>query len=167
MRADRLDAVVWAQVRELVLAPERLAAQLGRLRAGASLEDSVLEQQVARLRRLAGQLDRQQERLLDAYQQAVLTLDELAARREHLARQQAEVTAQRTHLEQERLARTHFTPVLAAAEAFRARVAAGLDAAESDVDTQRQVVRLLLEDVVVTGDEVAVHYVIPLTGFSN
>jgi site-specific DNA recombinase len=121
VRADRLDAVVWAQVRDLLLTPDRLVAQFARVRDGASVEDGVLEQQLARLQQLAARHRRQQERRVDAYQQGVISLDELAARRGQLARQQADVDAQVTLLEQERQARTQLAPVLAAVEAFRAR----------------------------------------------
>ena len=167
VRADRLDQVVWDHMRDLILEPGRLADQLGRLRGGATLEESVLEQHAARLLRLVAQQRRQGERLLDAYQQGVIALHELAVRREQLDRQHAQVEAQLADLERERQAREHLTPVLEAVEAFRARVAAGLAAAEADFDARRQFVRLLIEDVVMTGDDVAIHYVVPLPGISN
>lgn len=165
VRADRLDQVVWQQVRELILEPSRLADQLGRLRGGVTLEDSVLEQHAARLLRLVAQHRRQGERLLDAYQQGVIALHELAVRREQLDRQRAQVEVQLKDLEQERQARERLTPVLEAVEAFRVRVAAGLEAAEADFNARRQIVRLLIEDVVVTGDDVAIHYVVPCPEF--
>ena len=87
--------------------------------------------------------------------------------REHLARQQAEGDAHLAQRERERQARPQLAPLLQAVDAFRVKLAAGLDAPETDFATRRQIVRLLLEDVVVTGDDGAIHDVVPLTGFSS
>lgn len=73
-------------------------------------EDGVLEQQAARLRQLTARQGQQQARLLDAYQQGVITLDELAARREQVARLQADIAAQLAQLEHEQRVRAEPRP---------------------------------------------------------
>ncbi|MCL5960157.1 MAG: recombinase family protein [Chloroflexi bacterium] len=164
IRADRLDQAVWIQVRELLLEPNRLVEQLGQLHNDAALEDGALRQQLDRLQRLLKQNLRQHERIVDAYQQGVIELDQLAARRDQLNRQKAQLQAQISQLQQDREARQRLVPALTAIEEFRAKIVAGLDAAEEDFDKRRQIVKLLIEDVVVTGGDVEIHYVVPLSG---
>lgn len=103
---DRLDPVVWAEVRGLFLEPAHLAAQLGRAHSGTTLGDAVLEQQAAWMWRLAAQYGR----LLEAYQQGVTALDEFAVRGEQLQRQRAEVAAQLDQLGHARQARAQLAP---------------------------------------------------------
>jgi site-specific DNA recombinase len=108
------------------------------------------------------QLERELERLLDAYQHGAISLAERTARRERLDGVAATLRARAEALaaadgDRERLERA--TAELAA---FAATLREGL--AHLDFAGRERLVRLLIERVVVTGDQVTIEHVIPLSG---
>ena len=64
--AGQLDELVWADLCALLTDPAQIARALGRARGGAWLPQELHARQ-ATIRQALGQLDRQQQRLLDAY----------------------------------------------------------------------------------------------------
>jgi hypothetical protein len=110
------------------------------------------------LRQTARQLDR----LLDAYQHGAIRVDELKARRDRLAELEAATRARAealmvTEAERERLDRVTTDLV-----ALAATLCAGI--AQLDFAGRERLVRLLIERVVVTDDQVTIEHVIPLSG---
>jgi site-specific DNA recombinase len=77
---DRLDALVWADVCAVLSEPAVLQDALHRAHAG-SLSGDERAAQLRDVRRRMVQLERQIQRLVDAYEAEALPLDELRARR--------------------------------------------------------------------------------------
>src|ERR1019366_8224065 len=103
---------------------------------------------------------RERTRLLDAYQAGLLELDDLT-------RRAAAITARRDQLAQEKDTLTRRSAELATENRLRRRlagfaesVAASLD--DLDVEGRRQLLRLVVEKVRVTGWRVEIHLKIPL-----
>ena len=100
IRADDLDAYVFAQVRRALLEPAQLiAGEQAVITATPPDDDELIGAQLATLERKRDQTERERGRLLDAYQAALLDLDELTrrtaaltARRDQLAAEHAELT---------------------------------------------------------------------------
>jgi site-specific DNA recombinase len=154
-RADELDAAVWAHVRGLLDDPATRLTQFeaaARPAAGPPDGDRV----EVRLRRL----DREEGRLLDAYQAGAVELGELKDRRAQIAgRRQALVARrdQRARLRAERdAARQVYDDLAAFGDRIRSRLAA------ASVGERQKVLQLLVERVIVGADTLEVRHVSPL-----
>jgi site-specific DNA recombinase len=83
-KVDELDSVVWDHVKQLLNDPATLAAQFEEQAKQADALDAdaqaVSQKWAAQLRRL----DREEQRLLDAYQAEAIDLDDLKQRREQI-----------------------------------------------------------------------------------
>src|SRR5215470_16278502 len=160
VRADRLDALVWTLVRELLPDPQVI------------LQEYALWQQVqrgqqgqfqAQLDRIDGQrqhLERQLQRLIDAYQQEIITLQDLATRREQLAQRLKGFEQERHHLEQQRDTTIKWEHIADNIGQFRALLGSNLD--RLSYEDRQAVVQLVVEKVIVYPDgAVEVHHVLP------
>jgi hypothetical protein len=104
-------------------------------------------------------LERQIQRLLDAYQAEIISLSELQARRQKL-----NTELQRIEQETQQLARTqqqtiHWRQVIEHAETFRQLLGDNLE--RLSFEERQAVARCLISKVVVTGDQVDIYYVLP------
>jgi site-specific DNA recombinase len=155
--AGQLDELVWADLCALLTDPAQMARALGRARGGAWLPQELHARQ-ATIRQALGQLGRQQQRLLDAYLAEVIGLGELERKREELDRRQATLTAQQRQLDAAAEQRLELQAVADGIEAFCRTVRAALT-----TFPRRQLAELLIDRVVVTGDQVEIRYVLPTT----
>jgi hypothetical protein len=121
-----------------------------------------LSAQQARLVQRQQRLERQSQRLLDAYQAEIISLDELHSRRRKR-------TAEREQIEQERqqFARTqqqtrHWQQIIEHTETFRRLRGDNLD--RLSVEERQAVAQCLIRKVVVTGEHVDISYVLPVEG---
>jgi site-specific DNA recombinase len=152
-----IDDLVWEDLCELVRHPE-LAAEAFRRAAVGGWQPQESQSRRERLRQgkasLAGRLDR----LTEAYLGDVIPPAEYR-RRGDLEARQAALSEQERRLagESERL--DEVLGLAATLESLCERVAAGLEAAT--FDQRRQLIELLVDRVVVTGDEVEIRYVLP------
>jgi len=142
----------------LLTDPAQMARALGRARGGAWLPQELHARQGA-IRQALGQLGRQQQRLLDAYLAEVIGLGELERKREELDRRQAALTAQQRQLGAAAEQRLELQAVADGIEAFCQTIRAGL--ATAAFPQRRQLAELLIDRVVVTGDQVEIRYVLP------
>jgi site-specific DNA recombinase len=160
VRAEELEAAVWAHLTALLTDPAQLLAQHRQALSLAADGDPREQEEARRLSTQAERLRREDRRLLDAYQAGIISLDELADRRRQLALRQQAVTeqqAQQTALRQER---ARAQTVLDDLTAFCARIATRLQGASPD--EQRQILPLLIERIIVYDDHLEVRHVIPL-----
>lgn len=158
IRADALDAVVWEDLDVVLTQPAVLAAALQRAQEGAWLPQE-LQARREQLRRARHSLSEQVERLTAAYLAGIMPLAEYQQRRAELDQRQQGLEGQARQLAAQ-VDRQHELAGLATAmEAFCARVRAGL--ADPTFEQGRALVELLIDRVVVTGEEVEIRYVIP------
>jgi site-specific DNA recombinase len=159
VRADRLDAVVWQALSQLLQTPA-LLPHLHETWAHAKEEDlSAFTAQQTQLRQRQARVERQSQRLLDAYQAEIITLSELQTRRQKLV---AEV--QRIEQESQQLTRTRqetrqWQQVIAYAETFRHLLGDNLE--HLSFAERQAVASCLISKVVVTGEQVDIYYVLP------
>src|SRR5262249_6725925 len=119
VRADRLDAVVWASLCQLLRTP-RVIPTLHQSWAQAKQQNlTALTAQQAQVLQRRQRVERQSQRLLDAYQAEAITLSELQVRRHKLATE-----LQRLDLEVQQLTQTqqqaiHWQQIIDHAERFR------------------------------------------------
>ena len=86
--AGQLDELVWADLCALLTDPAQVTHALARASGGAWLPQELQARQ-ATIRQALGQLDRQLQRLLDAYLAEVIALPELERKRQELDRRRA------------------------------------------------------------------------------
>jgi site-specific DNA recombinase len=157
----RIDELVWKDVCQVLSEPAVLQDAVERFRDGW-LSGSERDAQRRDLRRRRAQIQRRIERLVDAYQAEALTLDELQTRRSQLETRLAEVIRDDQVLEAETIQRDHLQNVGARVEDFRAAIADGLE--QASFAQRRALVELLIDRLVVDGEDVEIRYVIPLSG---
>ncbi len=162
VKAEELEAAVWAHVTQLLEEPARLLAQFERYAQlvveGDAHEQAETRQLTARLARL----DREQRRLLDAYQAEVISLPELAERRQHLHLQRQALETQREQQAGLRRERAQAHEVLTDLTAFCERVRSRLG--EATLAERQAILPLLIERIIVGDDTLEVRHVIPLRG---
>jgi site-specific DNA recombinase len=156
--AERLDELVWADLCALLSDPGQVACALARARGGAWLPQELQARQ-ATIRQALGQLERQRQRLLDAYLAEVVGLAELERKRQELDRRHATLATQQRQLDAIAQQRLELGAVADGIEAFCQTVRAGL--ATATFAQRRRLVELLIDRVVVTDGEVEIRYVLP------
>jgi site-specific DNA recombinase len=150
---------VWGHVRQLLHDPATLLAQFEAFARQADDEaaDSRSAEQKweARLR----QLDREEQRLLDAYQAEAIDLAELKERREQIAGRRQVLTAQREQQARLRAERQTAQEVWADLRSFCERVRSRLE--EATLAEKQRLLQLLIERVIVGEDRLEIRHGIP------
>jgi site-specific DNA recombinase len=162
--AAQLDALVWQDLCELLTHPEQIARALARAHGGGWLPQE-LQARREQLRRGRLALERQLERLTEAYLLAVLPLAEYRRRRQVLEQKLQALSAQTSQLEAKVDRQAELAGWAASAADFCARVRAGL--AHADFLQKRQLVELLIDRVLVSDGTVEIRYAVPLSSGSE
>jgi site-specific DNA recombinase len=158
---DQLDALVWADLCTLLRDPAVLDDAIRRTQEGRLTADERAAQ-ARDIRQRRAQLQRQVQRLLDAYEADLLTLDDLRARRARLDQRLLALGREEQALTAAVLQEEQLQALAGRAEDFRAAIAQGLESASFTL--RRSLVELLIDRVVVDAPEVEIRYIIPLSG---
>jgi site-specific DNA recombinase len=153
-----IDDLVWQDLCDLLRHPAAVAEAF-RLASVGAWHPQEFQARRERLRQGKASLAQQLERLTEAYLGGVIPLPEYERRRAEIGVRDASLAEQERRLcgEADRLNET--LGLAASLEAFRKRVSTGLETAT--FDQKRQLVELLIDRVVVTGDEIEIRYVLP------
>jgi len=157
--AGVLDDLVWADLVDLLRHPDRVAKALRRATGGHGLPQELRARQ-ENLRRGRLSLAQQIERLTEAYLSGVLKLSEYERRRKELERRDTTLAKQQDVLSGEASRALELSGLIDSAESFAKRVQSGLDTAT--FERKRQLVELLIDRVVVTGDTLEIRYALPI-----
>jgi len=142
------EQVIWDALSQLLQAPERIE------QAWESCRAPDQRNEVARLEKQLRQLQDQRERLLDAYQTGLISKRELAERQNPLS------VAMETVADSLRESRAWKTTELSLAK-FTQQIERALDT--SDPELQREIIRLLIERIIVEKDALVVEHIVPTT----
>jgi site-specific DNA recombinase len=104
-------------------------------------------------------IERQKRRLLDAYLDGVIELPELERKRKELDGRSESLLAQQRQLEASANERLELAKIADSIERFCEQVRSGL--ANATFEQKRILVELLIDQVVVTDEEVEIRYVVP------
>jgi site-specific DNA recombinase len=163
VRTDRLDAAVWADVRSLLMEPERIEREYQRrLDATSPSRESQTGQNRAAV--IKG-VQRAIARLIDAYEDGLLDRPEFEPRihvaRERLTRLQAEAQAQ---VEQETEAQ-HLRLAIGQLQEFTRKLKQGFQ--DADWRTQRELILALVKRIEISQEGVRVVYRVSPSPFPN
>ena len=161
IRADALDEFVFGQVRAALLNPALLLAGEQAIAVHAPIpDDQLLAAELARLDRRLEAARSEHNRLIDLYQAGLIDMPALQRRAAAITARQRDTEHKRASLSAQRADLARGNRLRHGVEHFAGRVRAVIDELDH---TQRQVLlRLLIEDVQVTGWHVKIKLRIPL-----
>ncbi len=160
IEANGLEAAVWDHVVGLLTDPAQLLAQFERFVAQVTSdgEDSSGNQLRARIARL----DRADQRLIEAYQAEVISLEELSGQRKALTTQRQLTKQQHEQHLRLRQQQLQAQQALISLTAFTQRVGSRL---QTTCLAERQaILQLVIERIIVHDDSLEIQHVIPLQG---
>lgn len=165
--APELDSFVWSDVVKLLTDPELLRQALLEQRgeADVTFQATPLEQQRKQLDRRLVDIERQRQRLLVAYEQDAIELDELTQRRNRLAQESSDIQRQLEHFDLEERAASAFADLDDRLGVVSSALEEGLD--QMDVPRRMQLCQQLIERVVVEGNTAEIHYRFPVSTNCN
>lgn len=159
VRADRLDTVVWDALCHLLRTPTLIPA-LHQTWAQAKQQNlSALAAQQGQLLQRRQRRQRQSQRLLDAYQAEIISLDELQSRRKKMTAELHQIAQELQQLTQTQQQTMHWQQVMDHADTFRQLLGEQLD--QLGFEERQVVVQCLISKVIITGEEVDIYYVLP------
>jgi site-specific DNA recombinase len=158
VRMADVDELVWSQVLRLLDDPTLIQAEIERrlatLRAAhpASQRREGLQRDLARA-------ESAMRRLIDGYQEQLITLEELRARTPELRAREATLRAQLDALDAELHDAATYLKLTETLEGFRARLTAGAE--NLTVEQRQNIVRLVIREVLIGEDDVTIRHSIP------
>ena len=147
LRADSCEDAIWQQLADLLNQPSQIKLAWQAHQATQKPHDYVRWQK--RIKELAAQ----RQRLLDAYQAGVISLDELS-------RRQNPIKSERLQLEAKLANASLATATTIRLEDFQRKIQQALAASVRKI--QQQLIRLLIDRIVVADKILTVHHLIPL-----
>jgi site-specific DNA recombinase len=162
--ASQLDQLVWRDLCEVLDHPSSLRYGLERAHGG-HWEPEYLQKRRAQLQAGQAQLQRQLERLTEAYLSSVVPLAEYQRRRQDLEQQFQSLQQTERQLDADSQQQSRVSELAQSIEDFAARVRGSLE--QASFEQKRQLVELLIDRVIVTDDKVEIRYVIPTTPVSE
>jgi site-specific DNA recombinase len=160
VRMDLLDAVVWDEIVKLLEDPSLIQAEINR-RLETARQSSPAKRREEALQRELVRLRKGIERLLTAYQEDLLSLDELRSRMPDLRQRERAAQAELLSLASQESQKATYLRLAETVSSFFARLketAHTLDAAG-----RNKIVRLLVKDILVDDDSIVIRHSIPVT----
>ncbi|MGI8429318.1 MAG: hypothetical protein ACR2OB_08450 [Solirubrobacteraceae bacterium] len=159
MRLDEVDELVWSQVLALLENPELIKVEIERrlqtLRAEhpASHRRDGLQRDLTRAQNAL-------RRLIDGYQEQLITLEELRARMPELRKRETTLRAELDALDAELHDAETYLKLTETLDAFRSRLSA--NAKQLTTEQRQEIVRLVVREVLLGDDDVTVRHSIPV-----
>ena len=155
VRQDQLDAIVWTEVVRLLEDPNIVQDELNR-RLEAARNADPLKQRQECLRRDHARLAKGMDRLLTAYQEGLMSLDQLRRRMPELRKQDQTIQAELHSLETAVGDHTKYLRLVETLGDFRARLRARADTL--DVVERQKILRLLVKEVLVGKETITIRH---------
>jgi len=160
VRADYLDQVVWEHVTGLLADPTLVRAELDRRLAELQAANPTTATR-ARLEREQTRTATAISRLVEAYQEQLLSLEELRSRMPALRARQQSLATQLDALDAQLVDQQAYLKLAETLDGFLARLRDKADTAS--IPERQRVLRLLVKEVLIGPDRVVVHHRIPVT----
>jgi len=155
VRQDHLDAVVWVEVMRLLEDPNITQNELNR-RFEAAQNADPLKQREDQMRRDHARLAKGMDRLLTAYQEGLVSLEQLRGRMPELRKQDQAVQAELQSLETVTGDQTKYLRLLETLADFHARLRARAETL--DITERQKVLRLLVKEILVGRETITIRH---------
>jgi site-specific DNA recombinase len=159
VRQDLLDELVWNEVIELLEKPELIETEIERRLAAARATNPNKRREEA-LRRELTRTRKSMERLVTAYQETLLSLEELRARLPELRRREHASQAELQSFVDQSNNQAAYLRLTETLSTFLGRLRSS--AQTLDIVERQRIVRLLLKEVLVGGDTIVIRHSIPI-----
>jgi site-specific DNA recombinase len=159
IRQDLLDRVAWTEIVKLLEEPGLIQSELDRRLEAARHTDPTKRREEG-LRRDLARLQKSIARLLTAYQEDLLSLDELRHRMPELRRREYATRAELQSIADQTTDRTAYLRLAETLTAFLARLRSSAETL--DIIERQRVVRLLVKEILVSDDRIVIRHSIPI-----
>src|SRR6266516_2091769 len=159
VRADLLDAVVWDHITGLLADPSLVRAEIDRRLERARTSDPVTRQRT-RLELALAKATTAITRMIEAFQEQLLTIDELRGRMPDLRARQSTLRGQLDALDAQLADRDAYLKLADDLEGFLAQLRGNAD--HADVSERQRVLRLLVKDVLIGPETITIRHRIPV-----
>lgn len=163
VRQDVLDQIVWTEVVRLLKDPTLIQQELDRRLNAARASDPTKQRELSLQRELT-RVAKSIERVLTAYQEDLLSLEQLRERMPSLRQREHMLRAELQAIADQASDRAHFMRLAETLTAFLTRLR---DAADTlDIIERQRIVRLVVKEILIGDDRIVIRHSIP-TGLSN
>ena len=159
VRQDLLDQIVWTEVTRLLEDPALIQHELDRRLAAARAADPTKQREQTVQRDLV-RVGKSIERVLTAYQEDLLSLEQLRERMPALRQREHALRAERQSIADQTRERTTYLRLAETLSAFLARLRVAADTL--DILERQRLVRLLIKEVLVEDDTIVIRHCIPV-----
>jgi site-specific DNA recombinase len=160
IRQDFLDPLIWQELMRLLEDPTLMQTEIQRRREEAQKADPLRQRQEA-LQRERTRLQNHIDRLLTAYQEELISLEQLRQRTPELRRQQQAVQLELQSLQMAAEDPSRYLRVVETLDQFRNRLRT--QAEKLDVVERQKILRLLVKEILVGKDTILIRHSIPLS----
>jgi site-specific DNA recombinase len=160
VRQDLLDQVVWAEVVRLLEDPTLIQQELDRRLAAARASDPTKQREQS-LQRDLTRVGKSIERLLSAYQEELVSLEQLRERMPPLRQREQTVRADLQAIHDQTNDRATLLRLAETLTAFLARLRSAADTL--DLMERQRIVRLVVKEVLIGDDTIVIRHSIPVT----
>ena len=162
IRAEALDGYVFDRIRTALLQPDTLlAGEQAVADRTPTPDDELLSAELTRLDRKITAVDDERRRLADLYQAGLLALPEVQRRAGDVEHRRTELTTRRDDLTAQRRELSRDDKIRSRVQGFAGRITAVID--HLGPEEEQELLRLLVEEVRVTGWNVQIQLRIPWT----
>jgi len=160
IRAELLDQVVWNEIVQLLENPRLIEEELNR-RLEAAHKASPTQRRQESLQRDLTRVRKSIERLMTAYQEDLLSLDELRTRMPDLRQRERAMQAELHMIAAQAQDRAAYLRLAETLSAFLSRLRSS--AKTLDITERQRIVRLLVKEVLVGEDAIIIRHSVPIT----
>jgi site-specific DNA recombinase len=160
VREDLLDHVVWNEIVRLLENPRLIDEELNR-RLDAAQKASPTQRRQEGLQRDLTRARKSMERLMTAYQEDLLSLDELRNRMPDLRQRERTMQSELQSIATRTQNRAAYLRLAETLSAFLARLRSS--AKTLDITERQRIVRLLVKEVLAGDDAIVIRHSVPIT----
>ena len=158
LRQDLLDRVVWREIIRLLEDPSLIQGELDRRLAAARTSDPTQRRGKA-LQRDLTRIRKSMDRLVSAYQEDLITIDELRARLPQLRQRAQAADGELQSITDQAQDRAAYLRLAETLSGFLSRLRSSAESL--DVEERQRIVRLLVKEVLVGDDTIVIRHSIP------
>jgi DNA invertase Pin-like site-specific DNA recombinase len=159
VRADYLDTVVWDHITGLLADPALIHAEIERRLSQARASDPVTKQR-NQLELALAKATTSVTAMIEAYQEQLITIDELRTRMPHLRAREASLRGQLEALDAQAADRDAYLKLADDLDGFLAQLRGNV--AIASIHERRRVLRLLVKDVLIGPEKITIRHRIPV-----
>jgi site-specific DNA recombinase len=158
IRQDYLDSFVWTEILRLLDDPALIQAELDRRMEAAKKADPLRKRQES-LQRDQIRIQKNIDRLVTAYQESLVTLEQLRQRMPDLRRQEQTVQSELLSLAEAAADQSKYLRLVETMAEFRGRLRARADSLV--VGERQKILRLLVKEILVGKENITIRHSIP------